>query len=81
MEQKPESSIIFLGLEFSHPLGCRKFLGTLAIEAEGEGPGNLAALLRGVKLPDGRPALFPSVSVPHSLVRFPSPLFSVFFLC
>ena len=46
MEQKPESSIIFLGLEFSHPLGSRKFLGTLAVEAEGEGPGNLAALLR-----------------------------------
>ena len=52
MEQKPESSIICLGLGFCHPLGFGKFLRTLAVEAEGEGPGNLAAILQQMKLPD-----------------------------
>ena len=73
MEQKPESSIICLGLGFRHPLGFRKFLRTLAVEAE-EVPGNLAAILRQMKLPDSRPTPLPlCLSSPQSgMLPFPS---------
>ena len=73
MEQKPESSIICLGLGFRHSLGFRKFLRTLAVEAE-EVPGKLAAILWQMKLLDSRPTPLPlCLSSPQSgMLLFPS---------